>query len=322
MPYSYFENIVTISLLRSSFSCASWSKTYEDFAKETYNRVYDDMEAALENSGGKPIFVVSGEMHNDDEFDVEAYKKIPDELENPAFAATVTHLAIIQAATDLVGKEGVVVSDESNVSRLEELKAVIEKYKGRNYFLGRPGDNAARFAIENGLKVFSDDPLRDLGADDPRRYDAEIEALQKHALAENPAKIVIHPVGAAHIGILQGVPLHKLCEDGRELTRDPEANPFEGMYAQTLFYNSLQNTPYILWEYSDQDIAYAMNPANAKQIDPPGAILESEKYLIPDYIKEASAERMALEVAANNEAAPKVENEQTAALLADTLFKP
>jgi len=322
MANSFFEHGMGSSLM-CSFMKADGESAYARFAKETYNRVYDDMKEALEKSDGKPILIVSGEAYRDVDFDLKANKLLPDSLENPAFAATVTHLAIMRAAMDLVDKEDLVVSQELTDHAVEVITDTIKERDESEgiYSFEVPSRNGLRYALENGLKVSPDDPLGGYGRRYPERSMAAIEAIQKHALAENPPKIVFRMGSVGNTGTLQGIPLQKLLDEGKELTRDPDDDPFKDQYAQTLFYNTVQNTPFYLLEYSDEDVDYAKNSANAEQIDPPGAISQAEKLLIPDYIKMASIDKWAQDFAKEMEAC-SAQQERLAAPTADALLKP
>ncbi len=293
------------------------SEAYEQFAKDTYVKVYHDMKDALGASGDLPILVVSGEMHNDpmlgdhidiivseetddflkeyeDIYDLDISVLIPDSMENPALASAYTHMSNIQAASDLVGKDNVVVSVELNNKTLEQVISFIEK--GSTFTTPIPALETISFALKNGYEIVASDPLNGKGDKGDKyqqeRYDEEILAIGRHALRiEDTPKIVVHIGGTNHIGTLQGYDRFDLAENGEELLRDPEIDPFNGSYGKVLFYNTAQTTTYSILEgLFDDTIDYAQNPKNATQIDPPGAMDESDRRNIADRIEEASAE--------------------------------
>lgn len=277
--------------------------SYKKFATDTYNKIYDDIKKALKRSGDESILAVSGENHKELFLDQIFNKAMPNSFANPSYAAITTHISIIQAATNLVGKEDVLLSVELTKTKFDSLK--------ENFTAGRKNDSdyycrsmndAVYFALENGIKISADDHLEHLKFNDPKRYKREIDVLRNHASADDAPKIISHLCGAFHIGTLHGFSLRNLKTNGHIEKPKHAFDPFKDIYRKTLYYNTLQETPTIkMAVLYDKGIKYAMRPSSATQFHPPGALSNKEKSRIPLYIEEAAEERLLIEVARNTQ---------------------
>lgn len=283
---------------------------YEGFARDTYTTVRNRLDIAGEKSGDLPVLVVSGERHFEENLHKFASNLIPDKYEEPPLAATYTHIASIQAAVDIAGRENVVVSVELSDRELERIEQEIEyKIDVRNdilEMLGAPEPSqrifldsvtewpiyeAVRFAVENGLEIVATDKLKGISLDQ-EHFDAEIEELGKIALnTSDPPRFVVHIGGAAHIGTLQGHSIDALARNGSELTREDALSPFNGIYGEQVYINTAQNTLVDEMELAIREIfgdhqycEYSMKKENAIQIDPPGHITEDDVRLAPERI--------------------------------------
>lgn len=246
---------------------------YTQFAQDTYEQIKSDVQKALQADTNLPLLVVSGERHTEIELDEVLAGVIPDKYENPALAAAYTHISAIHAAGELVGKDNIVVSIEMSQS---ELTALTELVQNHTLFLSEDTYNlpimrALSYAIENQYEVVATDPISEPGSGQ-ERYDAEIEKIGQIALrTQDRPDVVVHMGGAAHIGTLQGYSREELIDNGKHLTRNTEANPFEGIYSNQLFYSTAPITASmslgLLFDGSDN---YYNNPKNATQINPPG----------------------------------------------------
>lgn len=251
---------------------------YDQFAQDTYEQVHGAIDQALKNSGGLPVFVMSGEVHEDTEMDNTFNEYLPDQYENPALAAAYTHISAIHAAGELVGKENMVVSIELDQDTLDQEIHIAElELSGHRIMQQTPMYEAIRFAVEQGYEVVPSDPLHN--TENPyaqERFEAEIEEIGKHALrTDNPPQVIVHIGGAYHIGSLQGYSISELKSDGETLTKNPERNPFEGIFGQTIFYSTSHTSPSMfVSEVMDDGAYYYQNRDNAIQIDPPGRMTE------------------------------------------------
>ena len=264
-----------------------------------------DISQALKSSGNLPVFVMSGEVHEDTETENTLNDYLPDQYENPALAAAYTHISAIHAAGELVGKENVIVSIELDQDELDQaIEIANRELNGQVLVEARPMYEAVRFAVEQGYELVASDPLRDRKNPDRQdRFDAEIETIGKHALrTEDTPKVIIHIGGAYHIGSLQGYRADELKSDGETLTKNPERNPFEGIFGQTLFYNTAQDTSSMfILEVLDDGNNYYRNSANASQIDPPGRMTEIDSRNIANQVLGNPVDTRSLEERQMNE---------------------
>lgn len=288
---SYLDNKINGSGLETA--------TYKEFAEHTYSTARDSIKEALAAADGLPILIVSTEEHEDTMGESVINTFLSDENEEPAFAAAYTHISAIQAAADLVGKENVIVSlevhpDYVKNTLLSHAEDVTEE--GKYYML--PIFEAVRYAQKEGFEIVGSDP-HDPDGPTPKgvtsqdRYDSEVEAIGKLALrVEDKPKIVIHIGGAAHVGTLQGYTEDEISSDGDELLRDPQKDPFQGIYGQTVYLNTfhheLRNVTSAIDYAIPNRYLYAMNPYNVIQVDSPGALSEKDMQNVTEYIQSAS----------------------------------
>jgi len=265
------------------------SKAYEDFARDTFERTQEHIAQAIEASGNLPVLVFSGEEHKDSSIERLTNTILPSAFEEPSLAASYTHIAAIKSAIELAGRENVIVSFETDQLKLDirrnALQRGIEEGVEQEDVLAQFGSHgyaqypAMYFALKQGLELVASDPqMRTEEARAPERYNAEIEALGKHALRTvNQPRIVVHIGGAGHIGSLQGHKIEDLVENGESLTRNGAPNPFEGIYGKAIFFNTHKDHAFSVTPFFGADSVYAQNPDNAIQIDPPGQMDESDK---------------------------------------------
>lgn len=284
------------------------SEEYKQFARETYEKVYNEMKKSLELSGDTPLLVMSGEHHFDSYKEKNYYNAIaPDSWQEPAAAAAYTHIAMIQAAIDLVGKENVVVSVEMDAflekffeadrayfnSEMEKFQngASLDSLSQENRTKMEQGAARAQYFAKNtGVEIVGTD-LENRNPDEQLRKDAEIEAIGKIALrTQNTPKIVLHIGGADHIPSLQGHKQKEIEEDASALTKDPDKNPFLGIFGDTLFFNSGRAAWFGDGGQRSAADGYYTNPDNAVQIDAPGAMDESDIREIEQRIQDAARE--------------------------------
>lgn len=266
------------------------SDAYKEFAKDSYSTINAAMRDGLSKSGDLPMLVVSGEMHRDlpEQGFLDFF--IPAKHEEPALAAAYSHIAAIQSAIDVAGKENVVVSFELNDTLLEKSLGVVDQIQElrQQGELGNvnseagwmyntfPYFHAMEFAKSQGLVIVGSDPGRgkDFSSDSQERRDAEVDALGKLALqtADIP-RVVVHVGGEAHFITLQGHPYNFDTSVYENKTHSDAVSPFEGIYGSQIFINSDQ--PVI--DVIGRDIvAYIRNPENAIQLDPPGKMDASD----------------------------------------------
>ena len=262
------------------------------------------MRDGLSKSGDLPMLVVSGEMHRDIPEQGVLDFFIPAEYEEPALAAAYSHIAAIQSAIDLVGKENVVVSFEFNDPLIDKSLGVVDDIQElrRQGALGNtdneagwmfntfPSFHAMEFAKNQGLDIVGSDPGRgeDFSSDSQARRDDEVVALGKLALkTEDTPKIVVHVGGEAHFVTLQGHPYDADTSNYKDATQEDVISPFEGIYGSQMFINSDQPVVEIM---SGDGVAYMRNPKNAIQLDPPGKMDQSDLIDIGVRIKGASDE--------------------------------
>lgn len=260
------------------------------------------MRDGLSESVDLPMLVVSGEMHHDlpEQGFLDSF--IPAGYEEPALAAAYSHIAAIQSAINLVGKENVVVSFEFNEPLLERSLSVvdeIQELRGQgnlgnvNSEAGRifnafPAFHAMEFAKSQGLDIVGSDPGRgkDFSSDSQVRRDAEVDALGKLVLkvADTP-KIVVHVGGEAHFVTLQGHPYNLDTSVYKDVTQENVISPFEGIYGSQIFINSDQP---VIEAFGRDSAAYMRNPENAMQLDPPGKMDQNDLIDIGTRIQEAA----------------------------------
>lgn len=265
------------------------SETYENFARDTYATVNQEVISAVEQADGMPVLVFSGEQHSDS---IENNFLTPAAFEEPAMAIAYTHVSAIRAAVDAVGAENVVVSFEFDQQKLDARQGLIrgtveddlapERMLEAGGRLDHPIYAALYYAMENDLEIVASDPLhREVDPNDPRRYEAEIEALSQYALREeNTPKVVVHFGGSAHIANLQGVTPEEFSEGVETTTQDiDDVPPFEGIYGASAFFNSYQQAPLEPGFLIPEIVDYGMDPRNATQIDPPGYMDEEDRLI-------------------------------------------
>ena len=243
---------------------------------------------------------------------------IPAKYEEPALSAAYTHIAAIQSAVDLVGKENVVVSFEFDEPLIEKSLDVVYEIQllreegnldsiyshAARLFNAFPTFHAMEFAKSQGLEIVGSDPGRgaDFSSDSQERRDAEIVALGKLALqTEDTPKVVVHVGGSAHLVTLQGYPYNIDTSLFADKTQEDAVSPFEGIYGSQIFINSDQPVTDV---YNRSALAYMRNPDNAMQLDPPGKMDTSDLTDIGSRVQDASREYQASET--STEIAPDV----------------
>lgn len=272
------------------------SETYENFARDTYATVNQEVTSAVEQADGMPILVFSGAQHSDS---IEFNWLTPGSWEEPAMAAAYTHISAIRSAVDAVGAENVIVSFEFDQQKLDIRQGLIrqrveddlapEPVLEQIDLVGNPVYAGLYYAMENNIEVVASDPehrinpdsINPMAAYDPIRLEAEIGTLSQHALREeNTPKVVVHIGGAAHIANLQGVTPTEFSEGIETAEQDTDdVPPFEGVYGSTVFFNSYQQAPLEPGVIIPQIVDYGMDPRNATQIDPPGYMDEEDRLI-------------------------------------------
>ena len=280
------------------------SDAYEEFAKETYATTRSEIGTAVEGGGGLPVLVVSGNEHIDSGLERKLNYFTRDANEEPAMAGAYTHIAAIQASSDLVGAENVVVSfefDQDKLDRRIEMvqrainddSVTLEDVLKEEGLEGRPVYYAMEYALREGHTLVASDPWHDAPSPtDPKRFDGEIEALGKQALrTEDRPDVVVHIGGSSHFGTLQGHDLRAVLNNGENMVRVDDLNPFTGIYGNTVFFNSYQAGAGDGIESGfNQGAIYARKDENAVQIDPPGQMDASDLENIAERVQAASAE--------------------------------
>lgn len=265
------------------------SETYENFARDTYSTLNNEIVEAVEQADGMPVIIFSATEHSDS--DIEKFLNIltPASQEEPAMASAYTHIAAIESAVRAVGAENVVVSFEFNDRLLNDRQSYIQPAVERDDLSPsrqmehrgleeNPVYVALYHAMDSGLETVASDPLRDAhNIVDPRRFEAEIESLESLALrTEDKPKIVVHIGGSAHIVTWQG---YTMDEDRpayiNETIPQKDPQPFEGIYGSTVYFNSFQEP--LIELVTPTAVEYARDPAYANQIDPPGYMDENDK---------------------------------------------
>ncbi len=258
---------------------------YPTFAGDTYRAARTQIGLALTQSPDLPVFVGSFETHNDDRW-VQAEHALTSDLEeSPAIAAAVTHIAALQAAVDLVGKENVVLDVELNDKLLNDFK--------KSPSVSDPATqtmwHVVKYALDHGIKINASDILNGSpkALIDQDRFDAELTSVQLQALRTRDApRIVVHVGGAAHMGNFQGFQLSELQSDGSSLDRTQRVSPLEGIYGVQIFLHTPSTRAGELRQNPWGD--YADNPANAAQIDSPGRMSETDRTQLGEYVLAAS----------------------------------
>ncbi len=274
------------------------SETYENFARDTYATVDQQVASALTQANGMPVIILSASEHGDGGLENILNVLMHASAEEPAMASAYTHIAAIESAVRAVGAENVIVSFEFDQEKLDArqglLKPAIENEElspeqQMSYveLQDHPVYVALYHATESGIETVASDPLHNIdNYKAQRRFDAEIETLEQHALrTENPPQIVVHIGGSSHIPMWQGHKIHEITdgnvnkdkdmsadkEVGGEVNKDKiseEPLPFEGVYGKVVFLNSYQEPAFE--PLTHNTMIYARDPDNAIQIDPPG----------------------------------------------------
>ena len=295
------------------------SEAYQNFAKEVFGQMKDQIGGALNAAQDMPVLVVNGYEHVDGGLENALDFFTSAQNERPALGAAYPMIASIQASADLAGKENVLVSFEFDQKTLQERAAMVqqtiddphlslEDMLEQEGWEGRPIYYAMEFALKNGYEITGSDPRWgdvndvDFPPYDPRRLNAEIDALSAQATrTENPPAIVVHAAGPAHFGTLQGYDIGSVSMRAG-LTKDESLNPFEGIYAEAIFFNSFQQgSDENLLGNSDRRVTYARNEDNAVQIELPGALDASDIENMTQRIKLASEELKDTPAVVNNE---------------------
>jgi hypothetical protein len=274
---------------------------YPTFAGDTYRAARTQIGLALTQSPDLPVFVGSFETHNDDRL-VRAKDAFTSDLnESPAMAAAVTHIAALQAAVDLVGKENVVLDVELNEKLLNDFK--------KSPSVSDPATetmwHVVKYALDHGIKINASDILNGSpkALIDQDRFDAELTSVQLQALRTRDApRIVVHVGGAAHMGNFQGFQLSELQSDGSSLDRTQRVSPLEGIYGAQIFLHT-PSTRAGEWRQNPWG-DYADNPANATQIDSPGRMSETDRGCLGQYVSDASKAVQAVVTTQNNACSP------------------
>lgn len=269
------------------------SEAYENFAKETYETVYNAARQNLSEAQTKPILMVSGEDHHDPLLETITNWWTDDEKEAPAHSAAYTHIAAIKAAEDLVGRGNVIISFEQDPKFMQDLLSNMNRGLIPDFALDPgPAQMALLYAYQNGFDIVGTDAGYKIvmeradgnaeeAVNDPQRYAMENAAIS--ALAEN-ARIVVHIGGAAHIMTLQGYLPDSDFSDPNNLPA-PADNPFDGVYGRVLYFNSDD-------EFTRESgaTAFYRDPQNAIQIDAPGQMDKSDHREVGQRIDGASAD--------------------------------
>lgn len=258
---------------------------YRAFAQTTYGSTREQIAKALTQSPDLPIFVGSFETHNDDRWAQAEHALTSDLEESPATAGAVTHIAALQAAVDLVGKENVVLDVELNDKVLNDFK----KSPSVSDPAAQTMWHVVKYALDQGIKINTSDVLNGSpkALIDQDRFDAELTSVQLQALRTRDApRIVVHVGGAAHMGNFQGFQLSELQSDGSSLDRTQRVSPLEGIYGAQIFLHTPSTRAGELRQNPWAD--YADNPANATQIDSPGRMSEKDRTKLGEYVSDAS----------------------------------
>ena len=268
------------------------SSAYEQFAKDTYETVYNAAQKGLSEAKGEPILIVSGEEHSDNILEkIINFVWTDDEDESPAHAAAYTHVAAIKAAEQLVGKYNMVVSVEQDPDLIKDMLSKMDAGMPLDFAMDpSPTQIAFMYAYENGYTIVGTDAgyrsaiQRAEGdalkaIDDPQRYAMENAALSDLA---DRAKVVVHVGGAAHIKTLQGYLPTDDFSDPDNLP-EPVDNPFGDVYGRVIFFNSDEDQG-----RQTGSTSFYRDPKNAIQIDAPGRMDDSDRENVGQRIEEAA----------------------------------
>lgn len=278
---------------------------YRAFADTTYRAARDQIGRALTQSPDMPVFVGSFETHVDTD-SVRFFDAFRGDLdEAPSMAAAVTHIAALQAAVDLAGKENVVLDVELDSATLNNFiqNRLNRTSMGLSYDPGvEPMFHVISYALDHGIKINPSDVLHNApGAIEAQaRYDAELESVRLQALyIHDRPRIVVHVGGAGHLGNFQGFEQSDLLSEGASLDRSQKSSPLAGFYGAEVFLH----TPNSNDLSRDRRGDYASDPANALQIDSPGRMSQADRSQLGQYVLGASNAAQA-EIASQTAALP------------------
>jgi hypothetical protein len=219
------------------------SDAYEKFAKDIYANVYFHAKDRMDHNHGKPVLIVSGESHFDAPLEKLSNLFKDAAKQEPAMAAAYAHIAAIETAIRLAGKENVVISFERDPDVVKKIIAdakkdygSVENYFGDNLSIDGPMGFAFRYAYNQGLTIIGSDTgdkaaLKRHNGDiiaaskDEGRYKEEIVALKELAATHKP-RFVVHIGGVDHLATLAGYPYDK------DPLKSEANNPFKQTYGQ------------------------------------------------------------------------------------------
>ena len=211
-------------------------------------------------------------------------------------AAAYGHLAAINAAIRIAGKENVVISFERDPDVVEKIVGdakknygSVEKYFGDNLDVDAPMGYAFRYAYNQGLKIVGSDKgdkaaierndgdLR-AASEDKGRYMEEIVALKELAATHKP-HIVVHIGGVNHMATLAGFPFDK------DPYKSDFENPFKKTYGSPVFmFGGDRNS-------KSPQAEYFKDSRHAIQVDAPGK-MDDRDLLDIDLRVEAAADNI------------------------------
>jgi len=276
-------------------------QVYQAFALSTYTTVRNALAEGLkEGADSLPILVVIGEQHADSQPELDANEYTPDDQEEPALAAAFTEIGALEAAARLVGKENMALSIEIPpdlltfyVGRIRDNDGVIPDSE-----LEYPFMHTLAYAINNNIEIIPTDPgLEYIRENEELREQMQQDAIAAIGVGEDAPRVVVHVGGHYHLSNFAGFSNQEIRETLGQVTRDERESPFEGVYNDVLFFNTTRNTDeYIRSMGRHRDATgigeanYSENPANAIQIDAPGAMSEDVQRNIGEMVRQAAAE--------------------------------
>ncbi|MDH5723660.1 MAG: hypothetical protein OEY94_10115 [Alphaproteobacteria bacterium] len=265
------------------------SEAYEKFARDTYNKVYDTINQSLKKVDGLPILVVSASDLLDYQKEVAWDYFTSDEHEEPALAGAYTHIAAIQAAVDLVGKDNVIVHFIGDQEQMNSNYKRIDRREREGRDATYPIDETIKFINQKGYKIQVDSEASPNSISDIDS-DRLVNNYGKLANVVPAApKIVVSIVPSVVLSFLQGYTQEDMIGNkGAELSRNAEKNPFEGVYKDSVFFNTARYTRVRFAEPETTWKSYAIKSENAFQVDAPGQMDKTDMNKISERIMNAS----------------------------------
>ncbi|MGN7438071.1 MAG: hypothetical protein ACTHOO_05435 [Alcanivorax sp.] len=276
-------------------------QVYQAFALSTYTTVRNALSEGLkESTDGLPILVVIGEQHMDSQPELDANEYTPDDQEEPAVAAAFTEIGALEAAARLVGKENMALSIEIPPDRLPYYVGRIRDNDGviPDSDMEHPFMHTLAYAINNNIEIIPTDPgLEYVIENEELREQMQRDAIAAIGVGDDAPRVVVHVGGHYHLSNFAGFSNQEIRDTLGQVTRDERESPFDGVYNDVLFFNTARDTDEFIRSMGVHlnataigEAYYSENPANAIQIDAPGAMSEDVQHNIGEMVRQAAAD--------------------------------